>query len=92
MRIEVYIHQKEGLELDLLKHIIKLLKMSKLEFDALREEINTSLVNLADDITRLTDRLVTGGMTAEEEEAVLSEFREVGARIKLMADRTNGNV
>lgn len=68
---------------------------TKADFDALRDEINASLVNISADITRLTDTLTAGGLTADEETAVLSEFREVAARIKLVADRTadpsNGN-
>lgn len=60
---------------------------TKVDFDALREEINASLTNIGDDITRLTEQLASG-LTAEEETAVLAEFREVAARIKLVADRT----
>lgn len=69
---------------------------TKEDFNALREEMNASLTNIGEDITRLTDQLGAGGLTAEEETAVLAEFREVAARIKLVADRTadpgnNGN-
>lgn len=61
---------------------------TKSDFDQLRAEINASLVNIGEDITRLTEQLVAGGLTSEEETAVLAEFREVAARIKLVADRT----
>lgn len=97
MKIDLHLYYHHGLELDLLKSIHKLLKQmaTKTDFDALREEINASLTNIGEDITRLTEQLASG-LTAEEETAVLAEFREVAARIKLVADRTadpaNGNV
>lgn len=90
MRIDIYVHNHHGPELNLLKSVHKLLKTmaTKNDFDQLRAEINASLVNIGEDITRLTEQLVAGGLTSEEETAVLEEFREVAARIKLVADRT----
>lgn len=97
MRIDIYVHNHQGLELDLLKAIHKLIKqaMTKVDFDQLRAEINASIANLSADIIRLTDRLAAG-LTEAEEATILSEFREVAARLKLVADQTadpaNGNV
>lgn len=89
MRIDIHVHNHNDLDVDLLKYIIKQLKQvaTKIDFDQLRDEINASLVNIGEDITRLTEQLASG-LTSEEETAVLSEFREVAARIKLVADRT----
>lgn len=86
MRIDIYIHNN-GIELDLLKHIIKLIKMTKIDFDSLRAELNESITNIADDITRLTESL-SSGLSEAEEATILAEFREVAARLKMVADRT----
>lgn len=89
MRIDIFIHNNNGLELDLLKAIHKITKnlMTKIDFDSLRAELNESITNIGEDITRLTERLASG-LTEAEEATILEEFREVAARLKLVADRT----
>lgn len=87
MRVDVHIHNHSGLEMDLLQAIHKLLKMTKIDFDSLRAELNESITNIADDITRLTESL-SSGLSEAEEATILAEFREVAARLKMVADRT----
>lgn len=66
--------------------IYKLNKMpTKPEFDALKEEINSALTNIAADITRLVEQLETGGMTAEEEAQVFADLRAIADRANTIA-------
>lgn len=58
---------------------------TKAEFDALRQEMNDGLNNIADDITRLTDTVATGDLTAEEEAQVFTDLRAVADRIRQIA-------
>lgn len=57
---------------------------TKEELLAIATEIKSSLGNLGDDITRLTDQ-VAGGNIGED---VIAEFRGIADQIKSLADRT----
>jgi hypothetical protein len=69
--------------------IYKLFTMpTKAEFDALREEMNTGLNNIADDIVRLTDSVASGELNAEAEAQVFADFRAIADKIRTIADTT----
>lgn len=69
--------------------IYKIFNMpTKEEFDALREEMNTGLNNIADDIVRLTDAVATGDLNPEAEAQVFADFRAIADKIRTIADTT----
>lgn len=69
--------------------IYKLFNMpTKAEFDTLREEMNTGLNNIADDIVRLTDAVATGDLNPEAEAQVFADFRAIADKIRTIADTT----
>lgn len=59
------------------------------DFSDLRSEMNESHDNLSADITRLEERTNPGGLSAAEADAILAEYRELGARYKVLADRVS---
>lgn len=69
------------------------IKLSKImatlaEFQQVLSDINAATTNIADDITRLTDQLGTGGLSADEEAQVLTELRAAADRLRTVADVT----
>ena len=61
---------------------------TKAEFDAALAEINDATNNIAADIERLAGQIGTGGLTADEEAAILAEFQGVATRLRGIADTT----
>lgn len=61
---------------------------TKVEFDALRDELTSALTNIADDITRLTDALQSGNLTDAEEAAAFADLRGIADRANEIAGRT----
>lgn len=58
------------------------------EFQQALADINEAATNIADDITRLTDQLGGGGLTAEQETQILNELRATADRLRAIADVT----
>lgn len=58
------------------------------EFQQALTDINAATTNIADDITRLTDQLGTGGLSADEEAQVLTDLRAAADRLRSVADVT----
>ena len=89
-------HYPEYGEIKHLLHTIiqKLNSMpSKAEWSAAFEEIKASfatqgnsLANISDDITRLTDGLEGGDLTAEEEADAFSQLRAIATQAKVLSD------
>lgn len=93
MRIDIHHHihlPADAAVLNKLNLIINRLHImpTKAEFDSLRDEFTSAFDNIAADITRLTDQLQTGGLSAEEEASVFAEFRALADRAKGIADQT----
>lgn len=61
---------------------------TKEEFQAAFAELGGSLTNISEDITRLTDSLQSGELTAEEETEVYNQLRGIADQAKAIADRT----
>lgn len=91
MHIHIHIHNEADAvvvrKLNLITN--QLLKMpTKAEFEALRDELTSALENIAADITRLTDQLETGGLSADEEAEVFAGFRAIADRAAGIAGQT----
>ncbi len=93
--IHIHVHYDNSEIRELLLQIQQTLKHmpTKADFDAFVAQINqstndlgSSLDNIATDITTLTDKLVTGGLTPDETTAVLAEFSGVADKVKSLAD------
>jgi len=96
IHIHNYNHYPEYGEIKQLLHTIiqKLNSMpSKAEWSAAFEEIKSSfatqgdsLANIAADITRLTDGLAGGDLTAEEEADAFSQLRAIADQARTLSD------
>jgi len=97
IHLHVHHHYPELGEIKQLLHTIiqKLNSMpTKAEFDAALGEIRGSfstqanaLVNISDDITRLTDGLATGDLTPAEEAETFTALRAIADQAKSLADQ-----
>jgi uncharacterized membrane-anchored protein YhcB (DUF1043 family) len=95
VNIHIHHHYPEMGEIKiLLKTIIQKLNTmpTKAEFDAAMAEITTAfstqasaLVNISDDITRLTEGLATGDLTPEEEAETFTALRSIADQAKSLA-------
>lgn len=81
--IHIYIHN-ETETIHLLNKILRTM-ITKADFDAAIAQINDATNNIADDITRLTAQLGSGGLTADEQQAVLDQLNSTAARLKEIA-------
>lgn len=62
--------------------------VTKQEFKEATDALRSSLDNLGADIIRLTDQLITGGLSDADEQEVLTELRGLGDLAKTLADKT----
>lgn len=92
----IYIHQDGDFEtikllnkiLGLNNQIIQDMAKNKAEWQALATEFRQIFLNIANDITRLTDQLQRTDLTEAEEEEIYTEFRALADEAKAIADRT----
>jgi glutaredoxin 2 len=61
---------------------------TKQEFQQALADVTSALENIAADITRLTDQLQNGGLSAADETEVFNQLRAVADRAKTIADTT----
>jgi len=96
INIHHYIHyqqpanQHNNIVIELLHSIINKLNTmpTKQEFQEQLTALGDALTNISDDITRLTDSLQSGGLSADEETEVFNQLRGIADTAKQLADRT----
>lgn len=87
--IHIHIHNYDGKEiLHEIHHLKQLIMASITDFQQALADVSAALDNIAADITRLTDQLQTGGLTAEQEQSIFDQLRAVADRAKSVADIT----
>lgn len=61
---------------------------TKQEWRGLAVEFRGIFLNIANDITRLTDQLQREDLTAQEEEEIFTEFRTLADEARAIAEKT----
>lgn len=91
MEIHVHVHHhSDPAVVHKLDFIIKTLnKMpTKAEFDAAFARQGAALINIADDIRRLTGQQSGGGLSETEEQAILDQLNAAADQLEVLAGQT----